>query len=255
MSVNNTLFVGKVFLTFDTLPSTNEYALDLLAKSKPSEGTVISAHHQTAGRGQYGSCWDSEGGKAITLSVIFRPVFLNISRQFDLNIAVALAVHDLIRKNAPDVDLHIKWPNDIYIGNKKLGGILIQNAISSKKIASSVVGIGLNINQKEFPSELPNPTSLLLSTKHEHDRDTLMQDLCTSLEARYLQLKAGKINELKNDYHQTLYNFQVPAKYERADGQQFVGIITGVSPEGQLCVQSGRGVEERFGFKEIKLVY
>ncbi len=247
--------MGKVFLNFDTLPSTNEYALDLLAKSKPSEGTVISALHQTAGRGQYGSRWDSEGGKAITLSVIFRPVFLNISQQFNLNIAIALAVHDLIRKNAPYVDLHVKWPNDIYIGHKKLGGILIQNAISNKKIASSVVGIGLNINQLKFPPELPNPTSLLLSTEREYNRDTLIQDLCTSLEVRYLQLKAGKIDELKNDYYQTLYNFQTPAKYERANGEQFVGIITGVSPEGQLCVQGGRGVEERFGFKEIRVVY
>ena len=255
MSVNNTLFVGKVFLNFDTLPSTNEYALDLLAKNKPSEGTVISALHQTAGRGQYGSSWDSEGGKAITLSVIFRPIFLNISQQFDLNIAVALAVHDIIRKNAPDVDLHIKWPNDIYIGNKKLGGILIQNAISNKKIASSVVGIGLNINQMQFSSKLPNPTSFLLSTGREHDRDTLIQDLCTSLETRYLQLKAGKIQDLKNDYYQTLYNFQIPAKYERANGEQFVGVITGISPEGRLCVRNEGGVEEYFGFKEIKVVY
>ncbi len=246
--------MGKVFLNFDTLPSTNEYALDLLAKSKPSEGTVISALHQTAGRGQYGSRWDSEGGKAITLSVIFRPVFLNISRQFDLNIAVALAVHDILRKNAPDVDLHVKWPNDIYIGHKKLGGILIQNAISNKKIASSVVGIGLNINQKEFPPELPNPTSLLLSIGREYDRDTLIQDLCKSLEARYLQLKAGKIEALKNDYYQALYNFQIPAKYERANGQQFVGIITGVSPEGRLCVLNERGVKEYFGLKEIKMI-
>lgn len=246
--------MGKVFLNFDTLPSTNEYALDLLSKNKPSEGTVISTPHQTAGRGQYGSRWNSEGGKAITLSVIFRPVFLNISQQFDLNIAVALAVHDLIRKNAPDVDLHIKWPNDIYIGNKKLGGILIQNAISNKKIASSVVGIGLNINQLEFSPELPNPTSLLLSTERKYDCDTLIQDLCTNLEARYLQLKAGKIEDLKNDYYQTLYNFKIPAKYERADGQQFTGVITGISPEGRLCVQNERGVEEVFGFKEIGVI-
>jgi len=247
--------VGKVFLNFDTLTSTNEYALNLLAKNKPSEGTVISTDYQSAGRGQYGSRWDSEGGKAITLSVIFRPVFLNISQQFDLNIVVALAVYEVIRKNAPDVDLHVKWPNDIYIGDKKLGGILIQNAISNRKITSSVVGIGLNINQLEFSPELPNPTSLLLSTGREYDRDTLIQDLCTCLEARYLQLKAGKIDSLKNDYYQTLYNFQIPAKYERADGQQFTGVITGISPEGRLCVRNEHGVEEMFGLKEIRVVY
>lgn len=252
--MNNTLFVGKVFLNFDTLFSTNEYAIDLLSKSKPSEGTVISAHHQTAGRGQYGSRWYSEGGKAITLSVILRPIFLNISQQFDLNIAVALAVFDFVCINATDVDLHVKWPNDIYIGNKKLGGILIQNSISNRKIASSVVGIGLNVNQLHFSPELPNPTSLLLETKHEFDIRKLIEDLCLSLEVRYLQLKAGKIEALRNDYYQILYKFQIPTKYERAGGNQFVGIITGISPEGRLCVQNERGVIEVFGLKEIKIL-
>lgn len=254
MSLNNSLFVGKVFLDFDTLPSTNEYAMNLLSKSKPSEGTVISTRHQSAGRGQYGSDWHSESGKAITLSVIFHPLFLNIREQFDLNMAIALGVYDCLRENCRIVDLSVKWPNDIYIGNRKLGGILIQNTISKGKITASVVGIGLNLNQHRFPNNLPNPTSILLESGVEYDRDELINQLCSYLESYYLLLKAGKIDQLRERYYKALCNFQMPAQYERADGSRFMGIITGIEREGRLCVENEDGVVEVFGFKEIKWV-
>jgi len=246
--------VGKVFLDFDTLPSTNEYAMNLLSKSKPSEGTVISTRHQSAGRGQYGSNWHSESGKAITLSVIFHPLFLNIREQFDLNIAIALGVYDCLRENCRIVDLSVKWPNDVYVGNRKLGGILIQNTISKGKITASVVGIGLNLNQHRFPNNLPNPTSILLESGVEYDRDELINQLCSYLESYYLLLKAGKIDQLRERYYKALYNFQMPAQYERADGSQFTGVITGIRREGHLCVKNETGVVEMFDFKEIKLL-
>ncbi len=253
MSVINSLFVGKVFLNFDTLGSTNEYAMDLLAKSKPSEGTVISALHQTAGRGQYGSRWQSEAGKAITLSVIFYPIFLNIREQFNLNIAIALAVYDCLRENCDMVDLSVKWPNDIYVGNRKLGGILIQNTLSGGKIAASVVGIGLNLNQQQFPDDLPNPTSVWLETNIEYERDVIISELCMHLEANYLALKAGKVTELRRRYYEALYNFQIPAQYERIDGSRFTGVIMDITPEGRLCIQH-KNVVEQFGFKELRIV-
>jgi len=254
LSLNNSLFVGKVFLDFDTLPSTNEYAMNLLSKSKPSEGTVISTRYQSAGRGQYGSDWHSESGKAITLSVIFYPLFLNIRKQFDLNMAIALGVYDCLRENCCIVDLSIKWPNDIYVGNSKLGGILIQNTISKGKITASVVGIGLNLNQHRFPNNLPNPTSILLESGIEHDRDEFINQLCSYLESYYLLLKASKIGELRERYYKALYNFQISTEYERTDGSRFKGVIRGIRREGRLCVENEDGVVEAFGFKEIKWV-
>lgn len=254
MSVINNVFVGKVFLHFDTLTSTNEYAMNLLSKSKPSEGTVISALYQSTGRGQYGSRWHNEVGKAITLSVIFHPIFLNIREQFDLNIAIALGVYDCLRENCKIVDLSVKWPNDIYAGKRKLGGILIQNSLSGKKITSSVVGIGLNLNQQDFPADLPNPTSILLETGVEHNRDEIIGQLCTHLEANYLMLKAGNIIELRERYYAALYNFKLPARYQRIDGSQFIGIITGITREGRLCIENELGASEQFDLKEIKLV-
>lgn len=247
----NTLFIGKVLHMFDELKSTNDYALSLLAKSKPIEGTVISAHHQSAGKGQIGSSWLVEPGKNLTLSIILLPHFLPIVRQFLLNQAVSLAVVDFFRQFITKDIVRLKWPNDVYFGDKKSTGILIQNSISGSKLQHSVIGLGLNINQTQFPSFLPNPTSLaLVSGRNDYPLDELQKMLFYCLETRYLQLKAQQWDQLNEAYHNALYKLNEPHLFQSAKGDRFKGTITGVTQQGLLKVNTTGGLQT-FSLKEI----
>ena len=125
--MTNTLFIGKVYHRFNELPSTNDWAAALLAKSTPPEGTVVRADTQTAGRDQFGSKWVSNPGENLLLSVILYPNWLLIKDQFYLSMAIALALYDM----TGDAGATVKWPNDLYLGNHKAAGILIQNTVSS----------------------------------------------------------------------------------------------------------------------------
>src|ERR1035441_10550859 len=144
-----TLFIGKNLITLDSVASTNNFAKDMLSNTRPVEGTAIMAKEQYAGRGQMGNAWETESGKNLTCSFILYPEFLEADKQFFLNMAVALAVKDFCEHVLHD-EIKIKWPNDIYYHDKKLGGILIENSISGNKISSSVIGIGINVNQTAF---------------------------------------------------------------------------------------------------------
>ena len=247
----NTLFIGKVLHMFDELQSTNDHALLLLSKSKPIEGTVISTHHQTAGKGQIGSSWLVEAGKNLTLSVILHPHFLPIPRQFLLNQAVSLAVVDFLRHFIATDMVRLKWPNDVYIGDKKSTGILIQNTISGSKLQHTVIGLGININQTKFPASLPNPTSLALATgKDDYELAELRQVLFSCLEHRYLQLKAGHWEKLDEAYHMALYKLNEAHLFQSADGAFFKGTITGVTEQGLLKIDTDTGLQT-FSLKEI----
>jgi BirA family biotin operon repressor/biotin-[acetyl-CoA-carboxylase] ligase len=231
--------------------STNSFAQALLSKSKPAEGTVISTCCQTAGRGQIGSHWESEPDKNISLSVIFYPDFLEAKEQFQLNQCISLAVFDLVKNCLPYHPVSIKWPNDVYVGSRKIAGILIQNSLINTQIRSTVAGIGININQATFRTNPPNPTSLLLETGQEHPLHDLVPQLCELLEARYLQLRAGKIVPLQQDYLRQLYRFGQSAYYVRSDGETFQGTIVGIDETGRLKVQVGSEIE-CFDLKEIR---
>lgn len=252
MRKKNTLFVGKVLHEFPSLPSTSLYAQELLSKSKPSEGTVISAVHQTAGRGQIGSSWETEAGLNITLSVIFYPRFLPTYRQFSLTQAVALSVRDLIARYT-EKPVKVKWPNDIYIGNGKVAGILIQTTLNQKGFRSCIVGVGINVNQESFSPLLPNPTSLYLETGVAQSLPVLREAYCQALEHRYLQLKKGRWPAIGEEYHQHLYRRGERALFERPDGEQFSGTVKGVNASGQLLVLHDDG-EEAFHLKQVKMV-
>ncbi len=255
----NTLFIGKVYQCFDELSSTNDYAVEMLAKSRPPEGTVVRAASQSAGRGQFGSQWVAAAGKNLTLSIILYPVWLKIDAQFDLSIAVALALHDLVsgHLHQPDnattaIDVTVKWPNDLYLGDRKTAGTLIQNALSGGQIQSSVVGIGLNVNQLDFGSEAPGATSLALAVGRPFDLNTLADDLFTCLERRYLQLKSGHADTMRVEYVSHLYRFGQTGDYERADGTPLRGTIEGITAAGQLAIQSAERGRELFSVKEVR---
>lgn len=249
---SNSLFIGKVANYLAKVDSTNVYAMNLLSKSTPIEGTVIYTDNQYAGRGQIGSKWESPIGKNITFSIILYPNFLPIHQQFKLNQAVSLAVYDLISQYVfPLEKLKIKWPNDIYIDNKKAGGILIENKIKGVLLGHSVIGIGLNINQNSFSPDLSNPTSLLLETGRENDIYDMMGQLCEQLEFRYLQLKAQKYELLDQDYQQVLYGFQEWRTFLLPNSEQeFKGKIIGINEQGKLIIQTAQQ-RYTFAFKEV----
>lgn len=250
--VNETLFVGKNLIEFPSLPSTNVYALDVLSKSAPPEGTVISTPDQTAGKGQIGSKWVTEPQKNLTLSVILYPRFLLPQLQFLLNQAICLAVFDFFTKYRIK-GVTIKWPNDIYVQNNKITGILIQNVLHGSVFQASVVGIGLNLNQAEFPDNIPNPTSLFLETGKLYDLKEARMELCHSVEKRYLLLRSGQYEAIKNDYLTHLYRYREEALYNTADGGIFTGRITGVTETGRLLIEDDAGIRS-FDFKEIEFV-
>jgi BirA family biotin operon repressor/biotin-[acetyl-CoA-carboxylase] ligase len=250
-NLTNTLFIGKVLLHFEELDSTNTYALNLLSKNKPSEGTVITAHNQSNGRGQIGRNWQSEPRKNLTISLILYPKFLPARQQFLLNQAIALGISDYLQHHFKDVQ--IKWPNDIYIGDRKICGILIQNILSGSSIQASVVGIGLNVNQTSFASDLPNPTSMAKVLKKIFNLDVQLAKLCECLEIRYLQLRSDNIALIQRDYLERLYRFQETALYKYPDGKLFSGQIVGVTDTGKLRIHHQRG-EEQFEFREVIFV-
>lgn len=250
LQIKNTLFVGKVFMDIATLPSTNQYALELVSKSAPKEGTVVSTFRQSAGRGQIGSKWESEPDKNLTISVIFYPRFLEVKRQFLLNQVISLAVADLLVRYV-DNGVKVKWPNDIYVHDTKLAGILIQNSLAGTRFQSAVAGIGLNVNQRHFSSETSRATSLSLLTGKTFDLYALIEALCQHIEIRYLQLKKGLRKTLEQEYIHRLYRYQQPARYELPNGQLFTGTITGLSTFGHLVIETDEGPRQ-FDLKEIR---
>lgn len=246
------MFIGRNFLYLPSIDSTNEYALSLLSKSKPAEGTVISTSNQRAGRGQIGSSWESEPNKNVALSIILYPDSLHATRQFLLNQAISLAVFDLVENYFPG-EVKIKWPNDIYINDKKVAGILIQNAISGSYLRSSVIGIGININQEIFTSGAPNPTSFKLEKGTDFQINPIIPQLCHFVESRYLKLKSQKAVPLQSTYLECLYRFQTTSYFARPDGSTFKGRIIGIAESGKLEVDVV-GKTELFGLKEIRFL-
>jgi len=250
---DNSLFVGKVAIRHKRLDSTNRYALDFLSKSLPTEGTAIIADEQWAGRGQKGNAWLSEAGQNIALSLILRPKFLLIKEQFLWNIAISLAVHEVLTNCQLKLPHYIKWPNDVYVGNFKVGGILIENQLRASYLDWSVVGIGLNILQKSFPANLPNPSSLALSSNKKLNIDSILSQLFLAIERLYLKLRQGQNQDLWAQYESKLWRYKEWAKF-RWEGQEQEGRIWGVAPTGQLKIIDRQGQLRLFNFKEVEYI-
>lgn len=247
------LFVGQNFVTLKEVDSTNNFLKQLASNSKPViEGTVIMAENQTAGRGQQQNGWHAEPGKNLTFSLLLKPSFLPVTQQFDLVRAVSLGVFDALHPLLGD-GLKIKWPNDIYYGNRKLGGMLIENMIQGGQIKNAIVGIGLNINQEKFPDYLPNATSVKQILQQDYDLKTLLSDICRHIEAYYLNLKAGKVLFVRETYLTRLYWLNEQKKYKSKDGQ-FAGTIKSVKDNGILVVENNNHEELEFSLKEIEFV-
>ncbi len=236
---------------FEQLPSTNDYACQLLEQGHPEEGTVVVADHQTAGKGQRGNSWEVLPGCNLTLSVIFYPRFLCATQAFLLAQMAALAVRDMLASYLPASHrLQLKWPNDVLIDGKKVAGILIHNHLSGSKMQASVVGIGCNVNQTAFPPHLPHAASLASFTGHPFPLDELRGELYGCLERRYLQLKTGQVHLLRRDYLASLYGYQERRTFRLPNGRTFAGIVAGVQENGKLIVDTAAG-RHYFDLKEV----
>ena len=252
LKTNNTLFIGKVLHEFQSLPSTNIFATQLLAEKQVVEGTVILTHDQYAGKGQASNKWESAPNKNLTFSLILLPKFLLARKQFLLNQVVSLSVFDTLKAYIKE-GLSIKWPNDIYVFDKKITGILIQNSLRGSTLQSAIIGIGLNVNQKQFVSDAPNPTSIALETGTTIDLEIVLSKFCQYLEKNYLQLKAGQTEQIQQRYLDSLFRFGKTHLYRRIDGTIFKGKIKGITDIGKLRMETANGMEE-FAFKEVRYI-
>lgn len=250
--LSNTLFIGKVLLHFPSLGSTNAYMSELLTQMPVSEGTVVSTFHQFAGRGQVGNTWQCAPDENIAMSILLHPKFLSPQRQFLLNCIAALAVRDTLARHT-DQQVSVKWPNDVLIADKKVCGILIQNTLSSTQILTSIVGIGININQQKFSETLPFATSLRIATGKQYDLKALQLECFATLERYYLSLRAGNRHRVERAYLAQLYAYQEVRTYQLPDGTYFRASIVGISPIGQLIL-AWEGREQHFNVKEVMLV-
>lgn len=246
------LFVGQNIVSLQRVDSTNDYLKKELANSKPlPEGTVILAEDQFAGRGQFDNKWVSQPGKNLTFSILISPDFLQISQQFALNIAVSLAINDVLRSFI-GLDCKIKWPNDIVFKDHKLGGMLIENIVRGSNWKHSIVGIGLNINQTIFPASIENITSMVLIAGREFPLNDILEQICSAISKNYTQLKEGELAFQHEEYTSRLYRLNKLSTFER-NGERFYGEITGVTEAGLLKLKTNDGLQ-CFGLKELKYI-
>lgn len=233
---------------FDIISSTNDEAFD----PRYSEGDVVWAEHQTEGRGQRGHKWLGGEGENLMFTMVFSPEFLPPVRQFFLSEAVALALVDAMRDFG--IEARIKWTNDIYVGDRKLVGILIEHKLLMGRMARSIAGIGLNVNQMEFDPELPNPISMAQAVGREFDRREVLNAVIEHLSARYEQLRYGDLEELQREYCTLLYRLDEEHWFALPDGERFRGTIRGVDVAGGLLVEDSSGEVSSYLFKEIEFV-
>jgi len=243
--------IGNTIVRLQETESTNNYANTQIRENVVLEGTVFLAYEQTAGRGQLSNFWESEAGKNLTFSLVLYPDFLEIRRQFMLSKVVTLGIYTALHKYVDQ--LKIKWPNDIYAGNRKLGGILIENSIMYGLLKSSVVGIGLNVNQSVFHSTAPNPVSLQILTNQHYDTDCLLTEVLTAINYYYMLLREGEDEKIDQEFISVLYRLNEKHLF-KAEDEVFSGEIIGVNEIGQLLVRKENGKIMDFHFKEVEFL-
>lgn len=248
----NTLFTGKLITYLPNCHSTNDIAVQMIQSGNiVMEGTVIITDNQTAGRGQRGNIWEAKSGENLTFSLILKPNFLKASDQFQLNVAISLGVFDFLSEFIDD-NLSVKWSNDIYHKNKKMGGILIENFLQGSHLIHSIIGIGLNINQIEFNNEIATSLRKITQNPLKYDLSELLKKLLESIENKYLKIRNNDYALLKARYLENLYRFNA-YHYFKKNGQQFLGKIIGIDETGKLGIETD-GQVIYFDFKEVEFV-
>lgn len=234
----------------DAIPSTNDFLREMSRSQLVENFTVVTAESQTSGKGQRGASWVSEPGKNLTVSVFIDKTAHFTHGIFSMNVAVAVAIFTTLRFFKLN-NLAVKWPNDIMADEKKLGGILIENALRSDGTFTSIIGVGLNINQTDF-SSLPAATSIARQLNYEIDKDEFLKQLLCELQIT-LAPTADQV-QIWDTYKENLFRRNVHSNFERPDGTLFTGIIEDVNHNGQLIVNSD-GNLYKYSLKEVKLLY
>lgn len=225
--------------------STNTYAATLPVPAA-DEIVVVSTPRQTAGRGQRGNSWESEAGKNLTFSMMCSPVFIRPARQFSLLQAEALAVYDVLADIVPDVS--IKWPNDIYIGSRKVSGTLIECEVENDVLKRAILGTGVNVNQHRFTSDAPNPVSLIMETGKEWNCKILLDSIIRRFVYYYAILASGR--DVQIAYIASLFRRTGMHPYHDAK-QQFMAEFVNVEADGHLLLRDSAGKMRRYAFKEV----
>lgn len=235
----------------EELASTNEYMSLLLHSKEVGDRSVIVCNKQTSGKGQKGNFWEAEEGKNLTFSLLYKPFELLAMDQFTISIIISLGICDYLKEKAID-NVKIKWPNDIYVGDNKVCGILIEHEISGEYLNSSICGVGLNINQEEFKSSAPNPVSLINITNQKYSLGQELLILLGCIEGRYINIEDNR-DLLWKDYKNSLYRFNKVCKYKTEDGI-IEGKIVGVNKYGQLLIETKDLKIKEYSFKEISFM-
>ena len=209
---------------------------------------VVWADYQTAGRGCGTNTWESERGKNLTFSMLIHPKEVAATQQFHISMAISLAICEALGEYIGDVS--IKWPNDIYWRNGKIGGILIEHTLKGSMIKESIIGVGLNVNQRVFKSDAPNPVSIWQICEHETDREQLLQEILEAFD-KYMEPSTQPC--LREEYLAKLYRRQGYHPYADKDGAFMAEIVT-VEDDGHLVLCDEDGKERRYAFKEITFI-
>lgn len=231
--------------------STNSYLADLCEVSKLAEFTTVIADFQTIGRGQRGNTWESSPYKNLLFSILLFPDFVEARHQFYISQIVSLAVKNTLDQYTNEMT--IKWPNDIYWKDQKIGGILIEHTLTGTHIDRSIIGIGLNINQEKFHSSAPNPISLYQITQTKHSLSEILDQIIEQLRVYYDSLREGNIGFIAQSYHQSLFRKEGWHPYADKEGR-FEGKVVEVKPSGELIIEKKTGEIKAYQFKEVQQI-
>lgn len=242
------LFVGQNQIYLPYCHSSNDVASEVGQSDGFIDGTLVITDFQTHGRGQRGTTWESQSGKNLMMSLVLDTSFLSLNNQFKLSMVTALGIVGGLRVLGLQ-DAIIKWPNDIYIGEKKVGGVLIENSLRENKLRYSVIGMGLNVSQETFDN--PRATSLNSNLDSPVSRERVGDAVCENLEKYFVLLKQGV--DIKSEYLRQLLGFRKKRRFV-SEGVEFEGIITGVSESGELEVESEFS-KKVFDIKEISFCF
>jgi BirA family transcriptional regulator, biotin operon repressor / biotin---[acetyl-CoA-carboxylase] ligase len=245
----NEPILGQIVIHLESVDSTNNYTHSLLQDQHIVAGTVILADYQSHGKGQAGNQWFSEKGSNLLFSFLLKPTFLLAEKQFYLSMCVSNGIVAYLNALIPGGA--IKWPNDVYHNGKKLAGILIENTILGNRLNTAIVGVGININQKVFPPELNQATSLYLATGQEQDIGKQFSALLGLLNHHLEFLYNWRYAEIRNGYLNHLYLLNQWHVYNDLEGT-FEGRITDILDSGELVVKQRSGIIKQYSFKEIQ---
>lgn len=239
-------------IKLNAIDSTNSYLKELCGNEPLEDYATVMALNQTAGRGQVGSQWNSEAGKNLTASVLKHHRNMLVHEKFNINMVVSLSIIMALSKFQIK-NLSIKWPNDILAEDLKIGGILIENILKNNQLKSSIIGIGLNINQTQF-SDLPRASSLRLISGQNFEPEEILNEILNQLHFNFQILKKSA-ERIKKSYKNNLFRVNKPSTFEDMRGNLFTGYIKGISDYGYLQVLVEDQIIKEFDLKEVKLLY